>query len=131
MSVIGTAPVRAKAAGVSSPGTFVTIMLPGLKPSFQLYGAALTGLPSRLRGIQSSRRASRLPVGLVGSALVKWSFGHGYRQAAGSSGSQATAAPAGNATNAATTTAMSTPALTGRECYQPRTPGAPVDERQR
>ena len=36
MSVIGTAPVRAKAAGVSSPGSFVTIMLPGLKPSLQL-----------------------------------------------------------------------------------------------
>ena len=33
MSVIGTAPVRANAAGVSRPGTFVTIMLPGLKPS--------------------------------------------------------------------------------------------------
>ena len=36
MSVIGTAPVRRKASGVSSPGTLVTIMLPGLKPSLQL-----------------------------------------------------------------------------------------------
>ena len=36
MSVIGTAPVRSNAAGVSRPGTFVTIMLPGLKPSLQL-----------------------------------------------------------------------------------------------
>ena len=36
MSVIGTAPVRAKASGVSRPGTFVTIMLPGLKPSLKL-----------------------------------------------------------------------------------------------
>jgi hypothetical protein len=36
MSVIGTAPVRAKASGVSRPGTLVTIMLPGLKPSLWL-----------------------------------------------------------------------------------------------
>ena len=36
MSVIGTAPVLAKAAGVSSPGTLVTIGAPGLKPSDQL-----------------------------------------------------------------------------------------------
>src|SRR6187401_2406303 len=108
MSVIGTAPVRAKAAGVSRPGTFVTIMLPGLKPSLQLYGAELTGLPRRFFGIHSSRSASRLPVGLVGSARVKWSLGHGYRHAAGSSGSQATAAPAGTNKKAAAAAAMST-----------------------
>ena len=36
MSVIGTAPVFANAAGVSSPGTFVTIGAPGLNPSDQL-----------------------------------------------------------------------------------------------
>jgi hypothetical protein len=76
-SVIGTAPVRRNASGVSSPGTLVTIMLPGLKPSLWLYGAALTGLPSRLRGISSSRSASRRPVAVEGSATVKWSFGHG------------------------------------------------------
>ena len=35
-SVIGTAPVCANAAGVSRPGTFVTIGAPGLKPSDQL-----------------------------------------------------------------------------------------------
>ena len=35
-SVIGADPVRAKAAGVSSPGTLVTIGAPGLKPSDQL-----------------------------------------------------------------------------------------------
>src|SRR5919109_4997751 len=112
MSVIGTAPVRSKAAGVSSPGTLVTSMLPGLNPSLQLYGAALTGLPSRFFGIHSSRSASRLPVGLVGSARVKRSLGHGYRHAEGSSGSHATAAPAGSNANAAATAAMSTPALT-------------------
>jgi hypothetical protein len=77
MSVIGTAPVRRKASGVSSPGTFVTIMLPGLKPSFWRYGAALTGFPKRLRGISSSVSASRRPVAVEGSAVVKWSFGHG------------------------------------------------------
>src|SRR4051794_40779857 len=127
MSVIGTAPVRRNASGVSSPGTFVTIMLPGLNPSFQLYGAALTGLPNRFFGIQSSCRASRLPVGLVGSALVKWSFGHGYRHADGSSGSQANAPAAGNTKNAAAIAAMSTPARTEHECYQRATCGAPVD----
>src|SRR5215210_7078541 len=116
MSVIGTAPVRANASGVSSPGTFVTIMFPGLKPSFQLYGAALTGFPSRLRGIHSSRSARRRPVGLEASALVKWSFGHGYRQAAGSSGSQANAAPAGSNKKAAKTAPMSTPARTDGDC---------------
>src|SRR5687767_2466982 len=129
-SVIGTAPVRRNASGVSSPGTFVTILLPGLKPSLQLYGAELTGLPKRFFGIQSSRRASRLPVGLVESARVKWSFGHGYRQAAGSSGSHANAAPAGTNRNAATTAAMSTPARIGAKCYQRATGGAPVDELQ-
>jgi hypothetical protein len=36
MSVIGTAPVRANAAGVSRPGTFVMIVEPGLKPSERL-----------------------------------------------------------------------------------------------
>src|SRR6187551_962295 len=114
MSVIGTAPVRRNASGVSSPGTLVTISFPGLKPSFQLYGAALIGLPSRFLGIQSSWSASRLPVGLVGSARVKWSFGHGYRHADGSSGSQANALPTGTSTNAAATAAMSTPARTRR-----------------
>jgi hypothetical protein len=36
-----------------------------------LYGAELTGFPKRFFGIQSSRSASRRPVGLVGSARVK------------------------------------------------------------
>jgi hypothetical protein len=35
-SVTGTAPVFAKAAGVSRPGTFTTIACPGLKPSERL-----------------------------------------------------------------------------------------------
>ena len=96
MSVIGTAPVRANAAGVSRPGTFVTIMLPGLKPSLRVVRRGAHRLAGRLRGIHSSRRARRLPVGLESSARVKWSFGHGYRHAAGSSGSQANAAPAGS-----------------------------------
>ena len=66
--------------------------------------------------------------GLVESARVNWSFGHGYRQAAGSSGSHANAAPAGTTRNAATTAAMSTPARTAAKCYQRATGGAPVDE---
>ena len=36
MSVIGTAPVSSSAFCVSSPGTFVTISAPGLKPSLRL-----------------------------------------------------------------------------------------------
>ena len=36
MSVIGTAPLRAKASGVSRPGTLVTMSAPGLKPSARL-----------------------------------------------------------------------------------------------
>ena len=46
------------------------------------------GMPAALRGIASSGRSSRLPVGVDASGRVKKSFGHGCRQTAGSSGSQ-------------------------------------------
>ncbi len=35
-SVIGTAPLRANASGVSRPGTLVTMSAPGLNPSARL-----------------------------------------------------------------------------------------------
>ena len=55
MSVIGTAPVFANAAGVSSPGTLVMITLPGLKPSERLYSVGSIGSPFLFTGIEAAR----------------------------------------------------------------------------
>ena len=71
MSVIGTAPVLAKAWGVSSPGTLVSIGEPGLNPSARLYGVGSMGLPSTLRGIARRSRARRRPVAVSPSGRVK------------------------------------------------------------
>ena len=56
MSVIGTARVFWNAAGVSSPGTFVAIFWPGLKPSLRFHSSGRIGLPAMLRGIASGFR---------------------------------------------------------------------------
>ena len=80
--VTGTAPVASRACWVSSPGTFVTISAPGLKPSLRLYGPGVIGLPARFAGIDALFRLRRRPVSVVGSAWVKWSFGNGKRQSA-------------------------------------------------
>jgi hypothetical protein len=84
MRVTGTAPVASNAAWLSSPGTFVTISAPGLKPSLRLYGSGAMRLPARFAGIDALFRFRRRPVSVVGSATVKWSFGHGKRQSASS-----------------------------------------------
>src|SRR3954468_14747488 len=97
MSVIGTEPVLAKASGVSSPGTLVTISEPGLKPSARFQSVGSMGLPATLRGMSSRLKSTRRPVGGLGSALVKLSFGNGSRQAEGSRSSQAACAAAGAA----------------------------------
>jgi hypothetical protein len=89
--VIGTALVASNAFWVSRPGTFVTISAPGLKPSLRLYGSGAIGLPARFAGIDALFRLSRRPVSVVGSATVKWSFGHGKRQSASSVKSQRSA----------------------------------------
>ena len=46
MSVIGTRPLLAKAWSLSSPGTLVMILLPGLKPSALLYSSGRIGTPA-------------------------------------------------------------------------------------
>ncbi len=71
MSVIGTAPVFANACGVSSPGTFVTIFWPGLKPSLRFHSSGRIGLPAMLRGVASGLRFSRRPVSVERSWTVK------------------------------------------------------------
>src|SRR5436189_6187664 len=73
--------LRAKAAGVSRPGTRVMMSEPGLKPSLRFSALGSIGTPAALVGICVSDRSRRLPVAVVGSGFVKWSFGHGYRQA--------------------------------------------------
>ena len=71
MSVIGTEPVRWKAAGVSRPGTLVMISWPGLKPSARLYSVTSSGRPSLLRGVDAAERFTRRPVSLCRSGTVK------------------------------------------------------------
>jgi hypothetical protein len=84
ISVIGAAPVRFR----STPGTLVRIGVPGLKPSLRFHSVGSIGVPATFRGIIAGERATRRPVPLDRSATVKWSFGNGSRQAAGSIGSQ-------------------------------------------
>ena len=66
MSVIGTAPVRSNAAWLSSPGTLVTIMFPGEKPSARFWSVGSIGLPARFFGTEALFRFSLRPVGGVG-----------------------------------------------------------------
>ena len=79
MSVCGTAPVFAKACGVSRPGTRTTISCPGLKPSARSYSAGSMCDPARFAGIDAAASATRRPVTVEGSATVNQSFGNGSR----------------------------------------------------
>ena len=87
-SVIGGSLLFAAASSVSSPGTFVSIMEPGLKPSARFMSVGLIGFPSLFFGIEASFRWSRRPVSEERSRFVNRSFGHGYRHTAGSVKSQ-------------------------------------------
>jgi hypothetical protein len=80
MSVSGAGLVSCSACGVSSPGTFATIMLPGLKPSLRSYGATSICEPSWFVGIAACGRWTPSPVLLLGSFFVKRSLGNGMRQ---------------------------------------------------
>jgi len=84
MSVMGAAPVRTR----SSPGTWVTISAPGLKPSLWFHSLTSMGVPCALRGMAVGARCTRRPVSVDGSGTVKKSLGNGRRQAVGSIGSQ-------------------------------------------
>ena len=54
MSVSGTAPVFWKAVGLSRPGTRVTMLSPGLKPSLRLMSAGSMWVPARFVGVEAS-----------------------------------------------------------------------------
>src|SRR4051812_20768927 len=75
MFVIGAAPVFTR----SSPGTYVTIMAPGLKPSLRFHSVGSIETPDAFAGIEARSKCTRRPVPLVGSATVKKSFGKGIR----------------------------------------------------
>src|SRR5438105_3341494 len=68
----------------SSPGTWVSAIEPGEKPSLRFHSVGSIGTPATLRGIPAMGRCTRRPVSVVGSGTVKTSFGNGSRQAAGS-----------------------------------------------
>src|SRR6476661_3949885 len=88
MSVSGAGSVFANAFALSMPGTFVTIIEPGEKPSARFQSVGSIGLPATLRGIARTLKSTRLPVVVDASATVKKSLGNGSMQAAGSIGSQ-------------------------------------------
>src|ERR671914_64108 len=118
---IGGSFERRAAARVSRPRTFVISMEPGLKPSARFMSRGSIGLPSLLRGIEARFRFRRRPVAVSLWLLVKRSFGHGYRQTAGSVKSQrldgfvpwALAAAAG-ATTAIRVSAVASPLFIAR-----------------
>ena len=88
MSLSGTRPLLSNAAFVWTSGTFTMIELPGLKPSARFWSVGSIPTPFLFTGVEAGLMFSRRPVSVVGSATVKWSFGHGCRQTAGSSQSQ-------------------------------------------
>jgi hypothetical protein len=69
--VSGGSLLRRTAAGLSSPGTFTSIALPGLKPSARFMSVGSIGLPFLLRGIADLVSASRRPVSVRLSRFVK------------------------------------------------------------
>ena len=69
--MIGTAPVAAKAAGVSIPGTCSTNRAPGLNPSLPLMSVGSIWTPDELAGVDAAFRLRRRPVSVDGSAFVK------------------------------------------------------------
>jgi hypothetical protein len=79
MSASGTGLVFSSACGLSSPGTWTVIMLPGLKPSLRFHSAGLIATPSVLTGIASAGRFTRRPVGVF-AFLVYRLLGNGCRQ---------------------------------------------------
>src|SRR3954452_4247036 len=88
MSVSGAGSVLANAFALSIPGTFVTIIEPGEKPSARFQSVGSIGLPAMLRGIPSTLKSTRRPVCVDASLVVKKSLGNGSMHAAGSIGSQ-------------------------------------------
>jgi hypothetical protein len=66
MSVMGGALVWER----SRPGTWASIMAPGLKPSLRFHSAGSMGLPKTVRGIAAIERSTRLPVA-VSAGTVK------------------------------------------------------------
>ena len=70
-SPIGGSFDRAAASGLSRPGTFVTIMEPGLKPSARFWSVGSIHTPSLLAGIDSRFKLSRRPVTVSLLFLVK------------------------------------------------------------
>src|ERR1700752_1220945 len=70
MSVSGAGLVLFMAIGLSRPGTRTTMSLPGLNPSFRLYGAALIWLLAPFVGIAAWGRRTRTPVGVELSLTV-------------------------------------------------------------
>jgi hypothetical protein len=70
MSVRGTEPVFWKAAGVSRPGTRVTTLSPGLKPSLRLMSAGLMWMFAAFAGVDAISRLRRSPVGVLESDAV-------------------------------------------------------------
>src|SRR5690606_12861149 len=75
-----------------TPGTRLSSIEPGEKPSARFHSAGRSGTPSLFFSVV--RRCTRRPVGVPPSATVYQSFGNGSRQAAGSIGSQPGPAPA-------------------------------------
>lgn len=71
MSVSGTSPVRSNAVWLSRPGTFSTIGSPGLKPSLRFHSVGSIGVLLELRGIESTEKSTRRPVGVERSLFVK------------------------------------------------------------
>ena len=80
MSVTRTACVRLRAFLLVRPGTWVTMLTPGLKPSLRLSSVGSTGTPFLFSGIETRFRFTCLPVPVLGSVTVKWLLGHGNRQ---------------------------------------------------
>src|SRR3954452_13426408 len=88
MSVSGAGSVLANAFALSIPGTFVTIIEPGEKPSARFQSVGSIGLPAMFRGIPSTVKSTRRPVVVDVSVIVKKSLGNGSMHAAWSMGSQ-------------------------------------------
>ncbi len=76
MSVMLLAPVIAR----SRPGTWVTSIWPGEKPSLRFHSVGRIGIAARLDGMPRTLRFTRSPVSVLLSAVVKKLLGQGKRQ---------------------------------------------------
>src|SRR5438445_13141695 len=92
-----TAPVLANARALSSPGTWTTIALPGLKPSLRSYSAVPIRWPLELTGIAFAGSWTRSPVADARSWRGHRLLGQGRRPGRPAHGPQAAAGrgPAG------------------------------------